>query len=340
MLHRGFSGIRLAAGKMARTWTTEGFPISAVGVILLACLVLPAYGGDGSLANQWVADFQKAESLSKEHKLPLLIHFHALWCGPCQTMESEVLNTAEVQAALGSGIIGVKVNSDDRQDLVLRFGVTSLPTDVIISPDGQLLSKHVGSPGRNAYVARLAQFRVPSRVPAGSRDRAASKVVALEKAAPVQNAAALESVTGTDASATTEEVAVTGMRKVVRRKSATSIGLNGYSPVSLTETEEWKTGDAQFSHEYQGVSYQLSSAEELERFKASPEKFVPALHGYDPVSLVNDQVFQGGHLELGVTYESKVYFFFSKNTRDEFLSNPEKFSGGQNVSLVSPDKKS
>ncbi|MEJ7594475.1 MAG: thioredoxin domain-containing protein [Planctomycetaceae bacterium] len=305
--------------------------------MLLACFVaLPANAGDGILANQWHADFQKAESLSKEHRLPLVIHFHALWCGPCQAMESEVLNTAEVQAALGSGIIGVKVNSDDRPDLVSRFGVTSLPTDVIVSPDGRLLSMHVGSPGRNAYIARLAQFRVP----AGSRNRTASEVVALEKAAPMQNAAGLDVLAGTDALAASEKVTVTAMRKVVRRESATSIGLNGYSPVSLTETEEWKTGDAQFSHEFQGVFYQLCSAEELQRFIASPEKFVPAVYGYDPVSLVNDQVFQAGHLELGVTYESKVYFFFSKNTRDEFLSNPEKFSGGQNVSLVSADKKS
>ena len=342
MLHQDFYEIQLAAWMMARKCTKEVSEVVVVCVLFVAinCLwASPAIAGDGGLANPWLADFQTAESRSREQRIPLVIHFHASWCGPCQAMESEVLNTAEVNAALGSGIIGVKVNSDDRQDLVSRFGITSLPTDVIVSASGKVISKHVGSPGRDAYVARLAQFSVSSGVPARSQNRAASEVVARDQTAPDHFGAALENVTSTDASAALAKNTVTTMTKALRRESAKRIGMNGYSPVSLTETEEWKTGEAQFRHEFQGVSYHLTSAEELERFKASPDKFIPALHGFDPVSLVSDQVFQLGHLELGVTYQSRVYFFTSKNSRDEFLRNPEKFSGGQNFSFASAETK-
>jgi YHS domain-containing protein len=271
-------------------------------------------------------------------------------------MESEVLNTPEVHAVLGSGIVGVKVNSDERRDLVSRFGISSLPTDVIVSPDGKILSKDVGSPGRSGYVARLGRFRVPSDSPVGKSSSIVAQAPGNSTKNPV-SAASPETVTAdsvavgnrTEAQGVLDKTVVpvdraaetvianpvVTMTKTVRSESDKRIGLNGYSPVSLTETESWKTGEARFNCEFQGICYLLSSAEELERFKASPDKFIPALHGFDPVSLVKDQIFESGHLELGVTYQSKVYFFSSRGTRDEFLRNPEKFARSQTLALFS-----
>lgn len=319
MLKQVFLFVCVAAGIAARRCAAKA-PRVIVAGLLTATLHFAGQANAGSegRSDVWGADFEKAEAFAKEKGIPLVIHFHAHWCGPCRTMESEVLNTAEVHAMLSSGIVGVKVNSDDRRDLVSRFGISSLPTDVIMTPDGKILSKDVGSPGRSGYVARLGRFRVPSDTTVGKSENLVAQVP------------------GSSAKRAAETIVaspVVAMTKTVRRESDKRIGLNGYSPVSLTEAERWKTGEAQFNYEFQGVCYQLSSAEELERFKASPDKFIPALHGFDPVSLVKDQVFQPGHLELGVTYQSKVYFFSSKDTRDEFLSNPEKFSRSQNLSF-------
>ena len=347
-----------AAGSTAKRCDVGAWRFLVV-LLTTVCIPMVRAGDDGSMAG-WQADFEKAEAQSKERGVPLVIHFHAHWCGLCRTMESEVLQTAEVHAALRSGIIGVKINSDDRRDLVSRFGISALPTDVIISPDGKVLSKTLGSPGRSAYVARLAQHSVSPKSAVQRSETAVARVVDQTEKAPVTNVSQQRNTDvseGSSISVQSEIVAIEGapadnsvvvkgkseasvandvsgsnvnsiaraMTKALRKESDTRVGLHGYSPVSLTETEAWKTGDAQFKYEFQGVSYQLSSAEELDRFKASPEKFVPALHGCDPVALVNDQVVQAGHIELGVTWRSKVYFFYSKETRDEFLSNPEKF---------------
>ena len=363
MMKQVFSVVCVAAGIAARRCAAKA-PRVIVAGLLTATLHFAAQANAGSegKTDGWDADFEKAEALAKEKGIPLVIHFHAHWCGPCRTMESEVLNTAEVHAMLGSGIVGVKVNSDDRHDLVSRFGISSLPTDVIVSPDGKILSKDVGSPGRSGYVARLGRFRVPSDTTVGKSDSLVAQVPGSSVKAPAtaasQERIAKDSLAAADrveeqslpqnagsvvpvdrAAETIVARPVVAMTKTVRRESDKRIGLNGYSPVSLTEAEKWKTGEAQFNYEFQGVCYQLSSAEELERFKASPDKFIPALHGFDPVSLVSDQVFQLGHLELGVTYQSRVYFFTSKNSRDEFMRNPEKFSGGQNFSFASAETK-
>ena len=327
-------------------------------VCLLVFTLLTSRSGiasDDSRTEKWYVSFEVAQKRAKSQNVPMVLHFYAHWCGPCRVMESEVLNSSDVQSALGAGIIGVKIDSDARRDLVSRFGVSSLPTDVIVTSDGKILSKDIGSPGRMAYVARLSRFRAPSsapvqapkethlaRVPRVSENpvRSGNSVdpgnsgspavsgaqTGVPVAAPGSNA-----VSGSSVSPVKIHVVTT---QTLQQESEKQIGLRGFSPVSLTESEEWKTGDTQFQYEFEGVCYLLASSEELERFKASPERFVPALNGCDPVSLVNEQTAHVGNLELGVTYRSKVYFFSTKRTRDEFLKNPEKFSGAVNISVA------
>ncbi len=374
MLRQMLFVVRSAAGSTAQRSIVGAW---GVLIVLSSTVFIPrVWAGDDHTTAGWQVNFEKAEAQAKEQGVPLVVHFHAHWCGPCRTMESEVLQTADVLAALRSGIIGVKVNADDRRDLVSRFGISALPTDVIISPNGQVLSKSAGSPGRNAYVARLAQHSVSPKSsvhpdsPAQRSETAVARTTDQTEKAPVTNVShqqntevspelsvavqseivALEGTPADNSVVSNDKPEASGtkdvvgsnvnnlpkaMTKALRRESDSRIGLHGYSPVSLTEMEAWKTGDAQFKYEFQGVSYQLSSAEELDRFKASPEKFVPALHGCDPVALVNDQVVQAGHIELGVTWRSKVYFFYSKETRDVFLRNPEKFVQRNNLTFFS-----
>ena len=348
--------VRAAAGKAAIRIVANASGMILSGLLATTCCFTQiANAGEESRINGWYVDFEKAEALAKANRIPIVIHFHAHWCGPCQTMESEVLNTTEVRAALGSTIIGVKVHCDDRRDLVARFGISSLPTDVIVSADGRILSKDVGSPGRTAYVARLARFRAPARVQPGRTGTLLARTSGTNSKVPVtaappemkadvlpttsSGAAGVNVVSNSDSVAPGEStipssVVSVAMTKTLRRESNERIGMSGYSPVSLTETGKWKSGEAQFKHEFEGVGYLLSSLEELERFKASPEKFVPALHGCDPVVLVNEQIIETGHIELGVTYRSKVYFFASRKTRDAFMSDPNRFSGTLNLAIL------
>ena len=70
---------------------------------------------------------------------PVLVDFWATWCGPCR-MQGPVLD--EIAAETDAIKIG-KVNVDEEQMLALKFGITSIPTLMLLK-DGKEADKLVG----------------------------------------------------------------------------------------------------------------------------------------------------------------------------------------------------
>jgi YHS domain-containing protein len=57
------------------------------------------------------------------------------------------------------------------------------------------------------------------------------------------------------------------------------IGLEGYDPVSYFDSKPLE-GMADFKYTYRGITYLFASAQNLNRFKESPEKYEPAYGGW------------------------------------------------------------
>ena len=100
------------------------------------------------------------------------------------------------------------------------------------------------------------------------------------------------------------------------------VGLGGFSPVALSDNREWHRGNEEFVVSFQGVDYFLQSADEVTRFEASPEQFIPHLHGCDPVELHRSKLARAGAIEFGSFYKGEVFFFASLENRDRFQNNP------------------
>lgn len=79
---------------------------------------------------------------------PVLLYFTASWCPPCRIMKSEVLPSQRVVDA-AEGYVPVMIDVEDDPVTAGQFQVTSIPTTVILGPDGNLRARLSGllSPG-------------------------------------------------------------------------------------------------------------------------------------------------------------------------------------------------
>lgn len=70
---------------------------------------------------------------------PVLVDFWATWCGPCRMVAPIV---AEIAQEREDVLVG-KVNVDEELELAMQFGITSIPTLVLLQ-NGQVMDKLIG----------------------------------------------------------------------------------------------------------------------------------------------------------------------------------------------------
>ena len=79
------------------------------------------------------------DELVLKSEKPVLLDFWAPWCGPCRMVAPIVEEIAAENESIAVG----KINVDDDGPLAARFGITSIPT-LILMEKGQAVKTLVG----------------------------------------------------------------------------------------------------------------------------------------------------------------------------------------------------
>jgi protein disulfide-isomerase len=122
---------------------------------ICALLAAPAAAQQGGV--RWQQDIEAAKATAKQTSRLVLVHFWAPSCAPCLALEQNVFNQPGVASALEAQFVPVKLNADENKATASGFGITRIPTDVVLTPDGQVIGKLISPPTPAAYIAEMSQ---------------------------------------------------------------------------------------------------------------------------------------------------------------------------------------
>ncbi len=84
---------------------------------------------------------------------PVIVDFHALWCGPCK-VQSPILS--DIASEFGERVRVIKIDVDQNPGLASKYHIQGVPT-VIIFKNGQLVWRQSGVASKSQLIDLLKQ---------------------------------------------------------------------------------------------------------------------------------------------------------------------------------------
>ena len=132
---------------------TRRIPLIAMLALVLA---VPAFAG-----GTWHKSVAAASKVAKEKNQLILVDMFAQWCGWCHRFEREVFPSEVFQKATDD-IVLLRLDTEDRGEgtqYAQKFGVTQLPTFLLLAPDLSLAGMIRGYAPPREFVTSLQSTR-------------------------------------------------------------------------------------------------------------------------------------------------------------------------------------
>lgn len=124
-------------------------------VLVLALTLAVSFSHPAHGAIPWAANWQEASARAQRYRQLVLIHFTRDDCPPCAKLKQTVLTQPAVRRAIASNYVPLKVGTNENASLKKHYGVRQVPTDLVVTPQGEEIWRSTSPQDPNDYVAML-----------------------------------------------------------------------------------------------------------------------------------------------------------------------------------------
>lgn len=127
-------------------------------IVLYFLLILPLFiNAQNKSVNFEEGNWESILTKAKKSDKLIFIDFYAAWCGPCKIMDNEVFTLDRVADYFNLNFINYKLDIDEGEGLELKktYGVTAVPTYLIINKEGEVIHKLMGSEKPDIFIDKI-----------------------------------------------------------------------------------------------------------------------------------------------------------------------------------------
>lgn len=311
-------------------------------------------GANPTVGVPWGTDLEAAKAQAKQSGKLVLVHFWSNSCGPCRVLDNQVFNQPAVAGAINQQFVPVKINTDESPIVAQAFGVSQVPTDIILTADGKPVDRMISPASPMAYVSQLMGSVAKSETQGGGAYQNAAAAspynqklnsayanLSIPAAAPPAPAAPAAVATGEVNPYAVNNPYATGDRYgasapgVASAEPASPAGQpidNPYAAVAAAMDQSSKTKPAinppPINPASPSTPVEKPAATQTVRSQPKLPPGAPpvCLDGYCPVTLKHEHAWREGDVAWGAVHRGRTYLFAGQAERDEFLKNPDSYS--------------
>lgn len=99
---------------------------------------------DNAHSLKWGTDLNQAMQEAKATNKSIFVDFYADWCAYCREMDEGTYTDPQVKEKLSQNYVLLKVDVDENPSVSSKYQAYSLPTMIIIDPNGNEIKRIIG----------------------------------------------------------------------------------------------------------------------------------------------------------------------------------------------------
>src|ERR1017187_2276543 len=119
------------------------FPMRFVALLLLGFILTATAAETPVVQPVFHSSFQSASDAAAADQSLVLLIFGAEWCGPCKLLEKKTLAAPELLHQ-ENALHVAHVDIDADKKMASDFGIEAVPTLILLTPDGKIISRQTG----------------------------------------------------------------------------------------------------------------------------------------------------------------------------------------------------